>query len=122
MTRTFLTVWVLALGVGLGACRPDDQRTGDVAPEVWSEARAGWPAEVVARVDSGNAAIRADSFTVARRHFARVVELEDSVSAGWFGLYLAELGLGNTAAAADALERARALAGEANLLAPEERR
>ena len=104
---------VLAL---LPACRPDDQRTDSVDPNAAAQERASWPAAMVAQIDSGNAAIRADDFEAARRHFATATESAPEVAAGWFGLYLAEQGLGRAEEAADALERAQAIQSGASLI------
>jgi len=100
----------------LSSCRPDDQRTDSVDPNAAAQERASWPAALLAQVDSGNAAIRADDFEAARRHFATATELAPEVAAGWFGLYLAEQGLGRTTEAADALERAQAIEAGASLI------
>lgn len=106
--------------VTLGACRPDTQRTDSVDPGAGVEDRASWDPEMVEHLDAGNAAIRADSFDLARTHFAAATELEPEVAAGWFGLYMAERGLGNTEAAQAALERAQRLAAGATLIHPNE--
>ena len=98
------------------ACRPDDQRTDSVDPAAGAQDRASWPAAMVAQLDSGNAAIRADDFRVARDHFLRVTEGMPEVAAGWFGLYLAEQGLGNAEESEAALERVRSLAAGASLI------
>jgi hypothetical protein len=101
------------------ACRPDDQRTDSVDPNAGVQDRALWSEEMRMHVDAGNAAIRADSFDVARDHFLAATELEPDVAAGWFGLYMAEQGRGDEEAAAAALERAQAIASGASLIHPE---
>ena len=98
------------------SCRPDDQRTDSVDPNRAAQERASWPAALLAQVDSGNAAIRADDFEAARRFFVTATELAPEVAAGWFGLYLAEQGLGRATEAADALERAQAIESGASLI------
>jgi uncharacterized membrane-anchored protein len=94
------------------ACRVDDQRTDTADPGSAFARREDWSPEAVVHLDSGNAAVRVDSFDVARGHFLVVTEHEPDIAAGWFGLYLAEQGRGDDEAASRALERARELAGE----------
>jgi hypothetical protein len=108
--RTFVVMACLA-STSL-ACRVDDQRTDTADPGAAFARREDWSAEAVVHLDSGNAAVRIDSFDVARGHFLIVTEHEPDIAAGWFGLYLAEQGRGDDEAAGRALERARALAGE----------
>jgi hypothetical protein len=114
--RTGIVVTVLAASLAAGGCRPDDQRTDSVDPGSGSEQRASWDPEMVRRLDAGNAAIRADSFDVARDHFLAATEIEPDVAAGWFGLYMAEEGRGDAEAASAALERAQAIASGASLI------
>lgn len=102
-------------------CRPDDQRTDSVDPAAAAQERASWNPEMTAQLDAGNAAIRADSFDVAREHFLAVTDIAPEVAAGWFGLYLAEQGRGDEVAAREALERAQAIASGASLIHPERR-
>ena len=111
-----LMLMTVALGLG---CRPSDQRTDSVDPAAGLQDRASWSAEMVGHIDAGNAAVRVDSFAVARDHFLAATELEPDVAAGWFGLYMAEQGLGDDEAAEAALERARAIASGASLIHPE---
>ena len=115
-----ITVALLMLAVVAG-CRPDDQRTDSVDPTEVRQDRASWPAGAAERIDAGNAAIRADSFDVAREHFLEATELAPDIAASWFGLYLAEQGRGDEEAAAAALERARGIQSGATLIhAPED--
>ena len=109
---------LLATIVAVVACRPGTQRTDSVDPNVGVQDRASWAPEMVERLDAGNAAVRADSFDVARTHFLAATELEPDVAAGWFGLYMAERGLGNVEAAQEALGRAQDLAAGATLIHP----
>lgn len=108
-----ITLSVITL---LPGCGPDDQRTDTAEPDAATQERASWPAPMAAQVDSGNAAVRADDFEAARRHFATATALAPEVAAGWFGLYLAEQELGRAEEAADALERARAIESRASLI------
>ena len=105
--------------IGLAACRPETQRTDSVDPNAGIQDRASWSPEMVEHLDAGNAAVRADSFEVARTHFLAATELEPNVAAGWFGLYMAERGLGNGEAAQAALDRAQDLAAGATLIHPD---
>ena len=73
------------------------------------EARSGWPAELVALVDSGNAAYRTGNYDDAARHFRRGTAEFPHQGATWFGLYMAEHARGNMVAADSALGRAEAL-------------
>jgi len=102
-------------------CRPDDQRTDSVDPMDARQERDSWDPLMTARLDSGNVAMRADSFEIARRHFTAVTAMEPDVAAGWFGLYMAEQALGNEEAAMAAVERARAIASGASLIHPSAR-
>jgi Flp pilus assembly protein TadD len=111
---TVSAVAVLAVSCG----RPDDQRTDSVDPLEAMQQRASWDPVMAAHVDSGNAAIRADSLEVARRHFMMATEIEPDVAAGWFGLYMAERGLGRSEEALVALERAQQLVSGASLIHP----
>jgi len=99
-------------------CRPDDQRTDSVDPMSGEAQRAEWSPEVIAHVDAGNAAIRADSFDVAAEHFRAIIEVDPDLAVGWFGLYMAEDGRGDEEAAAVALARVRELAAGASLVHP----
>ncbi|MDX1495135.1 MAG: hypothetical protein R3253_13790 [Longimicrobiales bacterium] len=123
MKRSAPPLGALAVGIVLAlmpGCRPDDQRTDSVDPVAARQERESWDPVMVAQLDSGNAAVRADDFEAAQRHFVRVTEMAPDVAAGWFGLYLAEQGLGNQEAAAEALRRTREIASGATLIHPEE--
>jgi uncharacterized membrane-anchored protein len=119
MTIGRRTILALSVITALAACRPDDQRTDSVDPADALQERATWAPEMVEHLDAGNAAIRADSFDVAREHFMVVTEMAPDVAAGWFGLYLAEKGRGDDEAASAALERAQSIASGASLIHPE---
>ena len=110
---------LLTAALMMAGCRPETQRTDSVDPNAGVEDRASWDARMVEHLDAGNAAIRADSFAVARTHFVQATEIEPDVAAAWFGLYMAENGLGNTEAAQAALDRAQGLAAGATLIHPD---
>ena len=116
----FRRVVVVALILGVAsACRPDDQRTDTADPAAAGQPRESWDPDMVAHLDAGNAAVRLDSFDVARDHFVAVTVMAPDVAAGWFGLYLAEQGRGDAEAATAALERAQDLEAGANLIHPD---
>lgn len=114
------TTIALASVYGIACGPPDDQRTDSVDPVAAMQDRASWDPAMAASLDSGNAAIRADSFELAQRHFLAVTEMAPDVAAGWFGLYLAEQGLGRGEEALAALERAQEIASGASLIHPTE--
>lgn len=108
----------VALAAAL-ACRPDDQRTDTLDPHEGMQARVEMAPAVVAQLDSGTAAFRADDFAQALRHYTRVTELDAENGPGWFGVYMTEQALGRPEAAQAALERARGVVPGATLLHPE---
>ena len=119
-TRIFGAAFLALLAVA--ACRPDDQRTDSVDPASGEQLREAWGEDVVAHVDAGNQAIRADSFDLAKEHFLEVIELNPDLAVGWFGLYMAEQGRGDNEAAATALERAQSIQSGASLIHPDDPR
>ena len=103
----------------LTACSPpDDQETGSIRGEEVRQTREELPAELVAALDSGNAAYRRGDYEAALAAYEQAVAEDDDVAAGWFGVYMAHLALGNTAAADSAMARAQALAPGASLIHP----
>lgn len=109
----------LAGAAVLGACRqdvPDDQRTDTVTPRTVEEARANWPDGLAAVIDSANAAYSAGAYERASGLYRRATEIGPDVTAGWFGVYMAEHARGNIAAADSAMQQARALSPEASLI------
>lgn len=110
-----LATTVLALAA-MAACRPEEQRTGEMDPTGGAQARENMPAEAVAQLDSGNVAMRADDYEAALAHYERVTELAPDFGAGWFGSYMAHRELGHAEEAAAALERARGVVPGATLL------
>lgn len=113
--RRLLVAVVLVATLG---CRPHDQQTDSADPSAARQEREQWPAGLAAQIDSGNAAIRTDSFDLARRHFLRATEIDGRVAAGWFGLYMAEQGRGDAESAMAALERARETAASTTMIHP----
>ncbi|MDZ7780821.1 MAG: hypothetical protein U5R14_12950 [Gemmatimonadota bacterium] len=107
---------IVAVIVVFGGCREDDQRTDSVTPDAVREARDALPQALVSQLDSGNVAMRSGAPEAAVEHYRRAVEIDDAVAAAWFGVYMAEGALGNDSAAAEALDRARALQPGASLL------
>jgi tetratricopeptide (TPR) repeat protein len=110
---------VLSL-VAVVSCRPEDQRTDTIDIEQALQARESLAPEVVAYLDSGSVAFRADDYEGARDHYMAAVELNPDAAAAWFGVYMAEKALGNEEAAAEALERAQDVQPGATLLHPSE--
>ena len=107
-------VGVLLMAIALASCRPDDQRTDSVDPAV----RAEIPAEVLAQLDSGSGAFRADDFVAAEAHYRRATEIDPEIAAGWFGRYMVAQRAGDADSAAVYLERARRIAPGASLIHP----
>lgn len=115
MARTGL----IAAAIVLAACSPpDDQETGSIGDADVRQAREDLPAELVAALDSGNAAYRRGAYQDALGHYEEAVDLDDDVAAGWFGVYMAQLALGNPEAADSAMMRAQDLAPGASLIHP----
>jgi len=115
MTTRHAWIAVLLLAAAV-SCRPDDQRTDTLDPHEGMQARALMAPEVLAQLDSGSAAYRADNFEAALVHYTQVTELDPSVGAGWFGVYMAENALGHMEEAQAALERARGIVPGATML------
>lgn len=104
-----------ATGLAWG-CLPEDQRTETVDAQAAWQSRAAWPPEVVAHVDSGNAAFRDKDLEAALRHYTTATEGMPDNAAAWFGVNMAQLALGNRAAADSALDMARKAAPGASLI------
>jgi tetratricopeptide (TPR) repeat protein len=107
--------------IALGGCRQDRVQTGDqvtetVTPRSMEEARAGWPEGLAAVIDSANAAYSNGDYAAANQLYRRGAEIAPTVTATWFGIYMAEHARGNIAAADSAMARAQALAPEASLI------
>jgi len=109
--------WILLACLLVGGCRPADQRTETLDTE-GQETRAGLPLEVVAQLDSGSAAYRADDFEGALAHYTRAAELAPDATPGWFGIYMAQHSLGHDEAAMEAYKKAQELAPGASLIHP----
>ncbi len=112
---------VLLLPLTLAACeRSDDQRTDTLDVEAARQARESLPAGLVAQLDSGSAAFRAEDYDRAMGHYRAVTEMDAELAAGWFGIYMVHRARGQADSATAALERARELAPRASILrAPE---
>lgn len=104
----------------MAACDlPDDQETGSIRGEDVRQTRDDLPQEMVAVLDSGNAAYRRGDYQAALDFYDEAVQMDDDVAAGWFGVYMAHSALGNPEAADSAVTRARDLAPGASLIHPE---
>lgn len=99
----------LTLILLLACNRTEPAPTPAFTPEQLSAARAAWPAEVAAAIDSANEAYGAQQFDRAALLFRRAAAISPDITAAWFGVYIAEHARGNVAAADSALDRARAL-------------
>lgn len=119
LTSSRVALALLTLGCALAVgCRPDTQRTESVDVEAGERERAGLPEPVVAQLDSGSLAYRADDYEAALDHYRRAAELAPEFAAAWFGVYMAHKALGNEASADSALARVQSLAPGATLLHP----
>lgn len=107
---------VLAAVALAWGCFPEDQRTETVDAQAAWQSRAAWPPEVVAHVDSGNAAFRDKGLKEALRHYTTATEGMPDNAAAWFGVNMAQLALGNRAAADSALDMARKAAPGVSLI------
>jgi tetratricopeptide (TPR) repeat protein len=114
MPRSLGVVAVLAL---LAGCAPDDQRT-ETLDASGEGTRAGLPPDVVAQLDSGTAAYRAEDFEAALVHYERAADMAPGAPPGWFGVYMTQHRLGNDEAAAEAFRKAQELAPGASLIHP----
>ena len=117
MTTKTLLVLTCTLVTAV-ACRPEDQETGTLDVDEAQETREQLPPELLARLDSGNAAYRRDDYQASLEHYTAATEMEEDVAAAWFGVYMAQKALGNDAAADSALEQAQGLAPGATLMHP----
>lgn len=108
----------LALAVVAGCDRPDDQRTETLDPVEARQERESFPPELVARIDSGNAAFEAEDYDAALRHYRAATEIDDQVAAGWFGVFMVHNARGEQEEADQALARARELAPGASIIHP----
>jgi tetratricopeptide (TPR) repeat protein len=105
------------LALGLAGCGGGDQER--VPLEALSGGEVpGLPAELQARMDSGNAAYRMRDYEGALGHFREVVRLEPELAAGWYGIGMTEAARGNAAAADSAMARVHRLAPEIPLEHP----
>ena len=111
--------FVLCLAAVASCNRPEDQRTDtmDVQQAIQQE-RESLPPDVLAQLDSGGAAFRADDHQGALTHYTKATELAPELAAAWFGVYMAHQALGDAEAAKDAFERAQRLEPGASLIHP----
>jgi hypothetical protein len=113
-----LLLAVAAVVAFAGCSRPDDQKTESIGKEDVRAARTDPPPELIAQLDSGNAAYKAKDYEGALRHYRSVTRLDADMPAGWFGIYMSEEARGNRAAADSALRRAQKHAPGASLINP----
>jgi tetratricopeptide (TPR) repeat protein len=116
--RQLMTLVVVGTVLLIG-CRqddPGDQRTETMTPQSIEQARANWPAGLAEVIDSANAAFRVRDYEQANQLYRRATQIAPDVTAGWFGVHMAEQALGNTAASDSAMARAMELAPGASLI------
>lgn len=101
------------------ACGEDDQRTNTVTPDDVRQAREALDPRLVARLDSGNAAMRARDPATALERYREATVIDPESAAAWFGVYMAAGALGEEDEATAALDRARDLEPRASLLDPD---
>jgi len=119
MTNPRWTSAALTLTLVVAGCQPpDDQRTETLDPVEARQERESFPPELVAHLDSGSAAFREDDYEEALRHYRAVVEIDDQVAAGWFGVYMVHNARGEGDEAGEALARAQELAPGASIIHP----
>ena len=120
MTGRILAVLALTALTAAGCDQPDDQETGSISREEVEQARQDLGPEVLEALDAGNEAYRAGNYEEALELYRQANEAHvgGGVAAAWFGIYMAELALGNEEAASEAMETARELAPESNLIRP----
>jgi len=111
-------IGLLVAATAVAACRPADQTTETIDVQAGTRARETYPPEVVAQLDSGNAAFRAHIFEEALRHYQAAAEAGPDITATWFGIGMAQHALGNIPAAESAFARARNEQPGASLLRP----
>lgn len=112
----FLSILTVAACTG---GEDEGQRTETLSTEQAQQQRQQLPEQVVLALDSGNAAYRRNDYEAAREHFRGAVEVDSTVAAAWFGLYMVERALGNDEAAEAARERAAGLTGAEDMGHPE---
>jgi Tfp pilus assembly protein PilF len=109
---------ILVSALVLVGCRPDDQKTSSIETSNVKSARAQLAPAVVMQLDSGNAAFKRKDYDLARTRYQAAVAADESVAAGWFGLYMTQVALKDSVAAEASLKRAQKLAPGATLIHP----
>jgi hypothetical protein len=119
MFARFLLLAVTAI-LTASACRgEDDQRTDTITDRDVQAARDQIDPAVLEALDSGNTAYRERDYRRALGHYQAAVDRDETVAAGWFGIYMAQLALGNAEAAEAAMVQARNHAPGASLIQPD---
>lgn len=109
---------VLLIAAAVSCGPEEDQRTDTMDVQQAAQQRKSLPVEVVAQLDSGTAAFKADDYQAALGHYTKATEIEPNLAAAWFGVYMAQQALGDTDAAREALEKAQNVEPGATLLQP----
>lgn len=87
----------------------DSARTGDMTRQRIGRAQSSLPPALAAKLDSGNAAYRADDYRRALELYRSATDEDPEAAAPWFGVYMAYSALGRQDSARAALERAGSL-------------
>lgn len=116
--RFLVAALALAAGMTTTACRPKDQKAETINAQEATQARETLPADVLAQIDSGNAAFRAGDHKAALAYYTKAKDMKKDVAAAWYGIYMAQNALGNEDAAKEALAQAQKLSPGATLIHP----
>jgi tetratricopeptide (TPR) repeat protein len=108
-TIAALSLAFLAAGCGGEEQAGDNQRTGSMTRQRIGQAQSSLPAEVSAKLDSGNSAYRAGDYERALELYRSATDAAPEAAAPWFGVYMAYNALGQQDSADAALERAGGL-------------
>lgn len=103
---------IILLLLACSGTEPDVPPDPGISAEEIRAARAAWPAGFAAAIDSANQAYGAQQFDRAAELFRRAVTMSPEISAGWYGVYIAEHARGNVAAADSALAIATDLSSD----------
>ena len=109
ITIAALSLTFLAAGCGGEEQAGDSQRTGTMTRQRIGQAQSSLPAEVAAKLDSGNNAYRAGDYERALELYRSATDVAPEAAAPWFGVYMAYNAMGRQDSAEAALERAGGL-------------
>lgn len=115
-SRFLVTLLALAAVAASTACRPKEEKTGDISAQQATKAPEGVPPAVQAQLDSANAAFRAGDHETALEHYTKARDLKSDDPSAWFGIYMAQKALGNEDSANAALAEAQKISPGATLI------